>query len=731
MEFKILKHLISAFFLILLIKNSSINSLKLNEKYPKTLLLSNNNLFLVTENGVRLYDSTLKTQINHYDFTPDERKITSLSEAALTSIAEFSDGTTIALVKKYLYIFDSAGELKKEQNLNSILINGIYYDLIAYKIDSNKYYYIISYYDSTSTSGPFSIKYCSFSFDSSLSITNPLSEITYTPKHPDFVDGTGIQSCGLSCEIMDRNNQDVLTCFYQINYPYNIGVTSFDVGENSITKIEMEEVFSSNNQASIIKSAISSDKKTAFICYTKYNTDGICLRYNIDSNTFTNEIQYFSTCRDSSNYMNVYYFKDKNEYIFTCVDQSNIKGFNVVKFNSNFEQISTINPSSTDYSYGGNCYNIYNFNLIYLSSIDEYILINDCEVDGSVTSTGSINLEKLSPDNTNNIYPSEEDIDIFSGKEPTMSNEETSNEPDEETSSEPDAITNRETDEETSESSPEKDSSTEENGETTEIIEEKTVESPINEKPKTNTSIIVDNSTKSKEEIINDLDNLILGKDPEQTYVINGDDFTVIIKPVNSIVEESTVNIDFSECEKVLKEKYPEKEFRIMQINIENSNENCLTDQVEYKIYDEEGTQMDLSLCDEVEISIEYEIKNTSLLNLEQISNFQEQGVDVFDINNQFFNDICYSYSDNGSSSDMILSDRVADIYQNFSICGDGCEYESFNVEKKTANCNCKVKQEVSSESEQGNFQTYVMSTFFDSNFGIKELPTGRPEGFH
>ena len=36
-----------------------------------------------------------------------------------------------------------------------------------------------------------------------------------------------------------------------------------------------------------------------------------------------------------------------------------------------------------------------------------------------------------------------------------------------------------------------------------------------------------------------------------------------------------------------------------------------------------------------------------------------------------------------------------------------------------TANCNCKVKQEVKTELEQGNFKTYIESAFLDSNFGV------------
>ena len=219
--------------------------------------------------------------------------------------------------------------------------------------------------------------------------------------------------------------------------------------------------------------------------------------------------------------------------------------------------------------------------------------------------------------------------------------------------------------------------------------------------------------------MINDLDNLIKDKDPTETYLINGDSYTVLIKPVNEYVEESTVNVNFSECEKKLKSLYPTKEFRIVQVNMANKNEHCLIDQVEYKIYDELGEIINLSVCSDVSIKIEYEIKDTSLLNLEQISNFKDKGIDVFNLKNDFFNDICYPYSDDESNSDMVLSDRVADIYQNYSICGEGCEYESFNMDRMSANCNCQVKQEVSTEKEKGNFQSYIASAFLDSNFGV------------
>ena len=227
-------------------------------------------------------------------------------------------------------------------------------------------------------------------------------------------------------------------------------------------------------------------------------------------------------------------------------------------------------------------------------------------------------------------------------------------------------------------------------------------------------------SSKPLNEIMNNLDELMEGTDPEESYVISGAGYTAIIKDINEHIEESTVNIDFTKCEQKLRLNLPENiKLRILQLNIEKEDENSLTDQVEYKVYDENGNSIDLTVCNDVKINIEYELTDTSSLDLDLISKFSDLGVDVFNLKDEFFNDICRPYSDDGSNSDMILSDRVSDIYQNVSLCGDDCEYDSFDINKMSVNCNCKVKQEASSEPEKGNFASSIASAFLDSNFGV------------
>ena len=133
----------------------------------------------------------------------------------------------------------------------------------------------------------------------------------------------------------------------------------------------------------------------------------------------------------------------------------------------------------------------------------------------------------------------------------------------------------------------------------------------------------------------------------------------------------------------------------MLKINMENSNKNCLIDQVGYKIYNDQKNPMDLSPCKDAQIPIEYEIKNISQLNIKVISYFKNKGIDVFNIRDTLFNDLCYPYPDGNFDSDMVL-DRVSDI----SICGEGYEYDSFNLEKISANCNCKIKQDINPENE-------------------------------
>ena len=234
-----------------------------------------------------------------------------------------------------------------------------------------------------------------------------------------------------------------------------------------------------------------------------------------------------------------------------------------------------------------------------------------------------------------------------------------------------------------------------------------------------NISLIKYSIKQTKFELINNISNFLENLDPFKAYLLNGDDYSVIIKSLDENIEIPSNIIDFSECTKILKNKYPTQQFKIVQFNLENNNEKCLTNQVEYAIYNQFREEIDLSICENSKINIEYKIKNISSLDIEKIKYFRKKGIDIFQIESDFFNDICFPHSDEKSNSDMILIDRVKDIYQNFSLCEEGCEYEIFNLERMSVNCSCKIKQNIDPIVKKGSFKSYFASPFFNSNFGV------------
>ena len=764
MSLKFFIYIFLYLLLIFILNNQMIRSFDLDEKFPLTYTLSNGDIFIITAQGFRVFNSSLNNLKSFHNFTSNFTY--TVSEATKTTIAQFTDDLVIVLCMNKLFICSSEGIYISEIDLGTDL-TGNYYSLIPHKKDSNNnYYYIIAFFKENQIS----IKYYQLTMSSSSLFQNIilLYDNLYTSYNSNN-ESSILMYHGLSCQIMSKNNNDVLTCFFEIQYPQALSSKSFNITNMSINEINMEQSFSSNNGATVIKSKVSSDKKTAFICYIVNNNGGSCLQYYIDSNKFSTEIKCFNSSKETIYSMNIFYFEETGKYIFISNDNNKKYGLYIVAFNSNFESSLTNGNSLTEPNYVYD--QIYDFdflNILYIPNKNDYFILNGLAYNGNLFFS-QINLSEILNFNNNLIVGNTEranesdneiidnnndtkiisitdKIDIIEGNVSnktldTIENIVTSNIEDIITDNIDDIITdmiyNNFTniiDDITTEINEEivtdnfifidntEDIITEN---LEEIINDSIIEKPIDkiedvkESQVAHETIEYENTKKTKEEIINDLDNLIKSKDPKLVYLIKGDDFSVIIKPVNVYVEESTVNIDFSECEKKLKDNYSDKKFRVLQVNMENKNENCLVDQVEYKIYDELGENINLSICSNVDIILEYKIKNTSLLNLEQISNFKEQGVDIFNIKHEFFNDICYPHSDNSSSSDMILSDRVTDIYQNFSICGKECEYKSFNLDKLSANCYCKVKEEVNSEMEEGNFQTYIASTFIYSNFGV------------
>ena len=105
---------------------------------------------------------------------------------------------------------------------------------------------------------------------------------------------------------------------------------------------------------------------------------------------------------------------------------------------------------------------------------------------------------------------------------------------------------------------------------------------------------------------------------------------------------------------------------------------------------------------------------------MQKYSRFEDIGVDILNSSDPFFNDICYTYSD--GSSDMILTDRINEIYQNYSLCDSECDYEGINATAGTVSCSCNITEDDGDDDDDdssANLKSIFLSLFSDSTIGV------------
>ena len=294
-----------------------------------------------------------------YNFTSNERKITSETEAKMTSIAVYSDYTIIALVKRYLYVFDHEGNFLLEQDLSDILSRGEYFVLIAREKNGNSYDYFIIFSilnEDEDAESFLAIKYCAFS--TSESIINPLNE--FNKYAMDSNDGlTFIIKDTLSCELMtilDESLQltEYLACFALVIE--GAGGTSLGVIIHKLIftdevldlKLPYMGVLIQGVQTSAIKSVHRAGENDVIICYINNNDNsGNCVNYEIQSHQFRNESPNLSSCKTALNGMEAYYFDDISSYMVICSDSSTPKRFHALYLYQNSSSIIDYEHSGT------------------------------------------------------------------------------------------------------------------------------------------------------------------------------------------------------------------------------------------------------------------------------------------------------------------------------------------------------------------------------------------------
>jgi hypothetical protein len=121
---------------------------------------------------------------------------------------------------------------------------------------------------------------------------------------------------------------------------------------------------------------------------------------------------------------------------------------------------------------------------------------------------------------------------------------------------------------------------------------------------------------------------------------------------------------------------------------------------------------MNLSICEGKQIDIYPPVDlNQNLYNLAK--NLKEQGYDLFDSSDPFYNDICSPYN-SLDNTDVLIKDRKYDFYDpNITLCEDTCEYKEFDIISLKARCQCNIKTEIKSDNEVKFSPNKIIENFY------------------
>ena len=195
-------------------------------------------------------------------------------------------------------------------------------------------------------------------------------------------------------------------------------------------------------------------------------------------------------------------------------------------------------------------------------------------------------------------------------------------------------------------------------------------------------------------------------------------------KIMNEISKKFEISqIEMNNCKETLKLYYDlPKDSDLIILKIDKININSISNFVNFFIFDLKGDILDLSICNNLNITIIKKILNESLIDWIKVIELESINVNLFDPNDTFFNDICFSYSNN-QSNDVILSDRRNDYFQNITPCEDNCNFFQINSSSKEVKCLCQGKKTDKIEEEKyendENFKNVFIQSLKHNNLHI------------
>ena len=188
------------------------------------------------------------------------------------------------------------------------------------------------------------------------------------------------------------------------------------------------------------------------------------------------------------------------------------------------------------------------------------------------------------------------------------------------------------------------------------------------------------------------------------------ENYTVMIYKKSYCITELNLempNIDFKECYNKVKKAYNISDYQDLIVSIVEKTLSGLNPITFFSFFHPvSGQKLDADgICKNDTIIVEEnlnELLNKNDTYYSAMTSLTEQGINIFDLNDPFFTDLCYDF-DNPLKKDVPLNDRVTYFYPNVELCDEGCQIQAINLEDMSVKCDCKFNDITNNEIIKDN----------------------------
>ena len=381
-KISIILYLFKLFLLISFLVNKTQEQyneiISFESSYPNCLTLNNGNILIVAQKGIYLYNQ-LNYNINVIKEFPSDLYISNENTATKTTFLQLpeKDGG-------YIIIFANDILYGLPPDTNSIITfgktnetNANYYSLSFFKIDeNNNIFYTFGYSD---LSKKFHLSYYK------LNILSNSNNLIYSKIYESINSLGNLElnfDCGISCERMNHISLGkLLVCFHENRSILGeISISIFNPENNfEIISSIQKKYISISNRLALIKSAISNSYKKSLVCYLHDGGSGAyCFFYYIDDNTYTQPIEYSTSCKPNAISIRTYFFSLTNKFLFVC-------GAHIDFFFALFNEEDNKTFLTTETKIAENCYGYDSLSITFSSKDLNYLMIIDTNCNNGQT----------------------------------------------------------------------------------------------------------------------------------------------------------------------------------------------------------------------------------------------------------------------------------------------------------------------------------------------------------